>query len=930
MQPQQSPYATLPRGQQIQHESQKHLHTGVINTISGSIPATGFQSLAGSFSDLQLNNLSRNNNICSTSSSNNNDKRQQQLLLHHQEQQQQQHPPHQQRQVPCKPAEQQWASLSPEDTGTALEAQPGFTSMSSARGGYLWLLTPVAASISVAIVIAALAGPQWLFTEEKLPNVNYNGTANFNALDDGAYVTKYTKSSLWILCTTLPGLEMDSFNCIKIDYFPDEDYQPDPHDSTSAIPYTVTRSCPIFLGAGILLVISFLMFMIPTCTHRKYIYYFSSGILFIVSGLIMLIGLIAYISILKAEIGSKLRSRSTLQPALFKVSYGQSFFLFVFGFIATEFVGVLNIFLFINMHEMSYYSRLPCFSLTNIHSTTKEDEEYNVLSHSYKRYHQPNTATATAAGQETMPVAVRESQYRAGQQQQQVRPVAQRSSNARLHQVHDARRGPSQTQTLPAGYACLKHPNANGGDSNQNLYLHNDLERRFYFEKPAVSKCNLHSRSFAKSLNELCLEPLARPAPAAAPAPAPPPPPTTTMFADLPQEFPLTRSVSTTTDIYTVPTAVQLKRKQLRNMATNTRTDQRDDEEEQTAQLCGLKRGLRKTKDELFQEFCKRAGMRAKPKNIYYIPSEDPDDALPLQEPQPQRRGYEESQKSHHKMHDEDDADGDDHGFRQFRSGPTLDEEHLYIVGDHAQLVIPRRVSMCVEPMLPAQQLRKLNSNMSLHMPQTEVWPWMAQPRLASEHGQSRTLPRCFLRQTAGSQDSLGSLQSSYSASQLRFSQLMQQHQQQLDQQNRYLSTLTLPRAVDEAQIKPQSQKQQQPLPQPQAQPPPQSAVQWPSAIPSSPSNYANGYPMPQPLYAPAIAVPVSSSIDGSHPPKFQRAYAFDDAQRRASQASCAASEAFDLDEMERERRRSHASLFGGPGMPQTREQYDLINGTAV
>lgn len=57
----------------------------------------------------------------------------------------------------------------------------------------------------MAIVIAALAGPQWLFTEEKLPNSNYNGTANFNALDDGAYITKYTKSSLWILCTTLPG-----------------------------------------------------------------------------------------------------------------------------------------------------------------------------------------------------------------------------------------------------------------------------------------------------------------------------------------------------------------------------------------------------------------------------------------------------------------------------------------------------------------------------------------------------------------------------------------------------------------------------------------------------------------------------------------------------------------------------------------------------
>lgn len=60
-------------------------------------------------------------------------------------------------------------------------------------------------SISVAIVMAAIAGPQWLFTEEKLPNANYNGTANFNMMDDGAYITKYTKSSLWILCTALQG-----------------------------------------------------------------------------------------------------------------------------------------------------------------------------------------------------------------------------------------------------------------------------------------------------------------------------------------------------------------------------------------------------------------------------------------------------------------------------------------------------------------------------------------------------------------------------------------------------------------------------------------------------------------------------------------------------------------------------------------------------
>ncbi|XP_070068119.1 voltage-dependent calcium channel gamma-7 subunit-like [Drosophila takahashii] len=118
---------------------------------------------------------------------------------------------------------------------------------------------------------------------------------------------------------------------------------------------TVIKSCPIFLATGVFLVISFIVFLIPTCSHRNNLYYFSAGILFIVSGPVMLIGLIAYISILK-EIGSKLRPPSTLQPALIKVSYGQSFFLFVFGFIVTEFVGVLNIFLFINLQEVSYYN----------------------------------------------------------------------------------------------------------------------------------------------------------------------------------------------------------------------------------------------------------------------------------------------------------------------------------------------------------------------------------------------------------------------------------------------------------------------------------------------------------------------------------------------------------------------------------------------
>lgn len=77
----------------------------------------------------------------------------------------------------------------------------------------------------------------------------------------------------------------------------------------------------------------------------------------------MLIGLITYISILKAEIGSKLRQKSTLQPPLFKITYGQSFYLYVLGFILTEFVGVLTIFLYISLQQVGHYkvrtTRLP-------------------------------------------------------------------------------------------------------------------------------------------------------------------------------------------------------------------------------------------------------------------------------------------------------------------------------------------------------------------------------------------------------------------------------------------------------------------------------------------------------------------------------------------------------------------------------------------
>jgi hypothetical protein len=60
----------------------------------------------------------------------------------------------------------------------------------------LWILTPLATTISLVIVCIAMTTNQWLHTEEKMNNPNYNGTGERD------YLSKYTVSGLWTLCYT--------------------------------------------------------------------------------------------------------------------------------------------------------------------------------------------------------------------------------------------------------------------------------------------------------------------------------------------------------------------------------------------------------------------------------------------------------------------------------------------------------------------------------------------------------------------------------------------------------------------------------------------------------------------------------------------------------------------------------------------------------
>ena len=68
-------------------------------------------------------------------------------------------------------------------------------------------------------------------------------------------------------------------------------------------------------------------------------------------GLFLLMGFVVYVSVFTAEIGSKLRPSSSLQPALFTYTYGYSFQLVVTGFLAVEVAGTSAVFLFIYWHR---------------------------------------------------------------------------------------------------------------------------------------------------------------------------------------------------------------------------------------------------------------------------------------------------------------------------------------------------------------------------------------------------------------------------------------------------------------------------------------------------------------------------------------------------------------------------------------------------
>ncbi|XP_021192321.3 voltage-dependent calcium channel gamma-4 subunit isoform X1 [Helicoverpa armigera] len=214
----------------------------------------------------------------------------------------------------------------------------------------LWLLTPLSAGTAVVAVLVAVSTNNWLHTQENMLNPSYNGTGRHDL------VAKQTVSGLWRICHTDPGSTV--FRCLDIPYFPLSQWQPDPSDSTNAIPYVVTRSAAPLLLAVFTQAVGALCCVLGHCVKGRRLCTFIAGVLFIISGLIMLTGIVMYISVFKSQVNHKLRYMAYFDTPRMSYSYGYSFGLYISGFVAAELAGTSAIFLFLQWYQKDWITEL--------------------------------------------------------------------------------------------------------------------------------------------------------------------------------------------------------------------------------------------------------------------------------------------------------------------------------------------------------------------------------------------------------------------------------------------------------------------------------------------------------------------------------------------------------------------------------------------
>ncbi|XP_035696133.1 voltage-dependent calcium channel gamma-5 subunit-like [Branchiostoma floridae] len=200
----------------------------------------------------------------------------------------------------------------------------------------LMILTCLCSSLSLGFLVVAVGTDYWLYTAEyvMLPN---------KTLD----VSVEVHSGLWRVC---PIMANGSGMCVKISTFGaplGKNYGPSKY-TTPSIMRVISSAMPFPVVS---LVMTFLGCVVSTIGHvnpRRKLNAFASGILFILSGLFTVVGLIVYISAINDEVMH--RDKKNFADSSFHYQYSWSFFMAAMSFGLTELSGVLSIYLFIRLY----------------------------------------------------------------------------------------------------------------------------------------------------------------------------------------------------------------------------------------------------------------------------------------------------------------------------------------------------------------------------------------------------------------------------------------------------------------------------------------------------------------------------------------------------------------------------------------------------
>lgn len=460
---------------------------------------------------------------------------------------------------------------------------------------------------------------------------------------------------------------------------------------------------------------------------------------------------------------------------------------------------------------------------------------------------------------------------------------------------------------------------------------------RYFFEKP--QSCNVHRKNLAKSLNELYIEPA----------------PTTLFPFDLPNEFPLTRSVSTTTDIFSTCSGGRSNGSHKSFKTLTPQPNKRNGSHAKFAndvgssrdslnEICGITKGIltnrNKSKDELFIEFCKRAGQRPKPKDIYFIDKTQYDDVAEdsvyvvdsYGSLRRQRRNSGANVRKPSNIYNSNQSLKDVNNINTKKSYPIkniFDADSFGGSTDTGAIFLNNRV----DNYLAQQRNNSRDSNLSLY--------------------QSRTLPRDFMKRNvdfvfdddrlSGRRVSASGLYTPYSNSSRQLAATASTHPPTISiigESNKSFNNNNNIGHSDVTATEDFYKKSYDALATRNSRQcdaytggEETLTVQWPNAIPGSPSSFSNRsqfrvhngtvYQQPQQQQQPPRMTTFYSQLQQTKPQPIRNESNEENDTVVCDDGSLAGSEeygTFDLDRIEKERRKSHASLF----------EIDFINGTPV